>query len=395
MRSDPATIVTEGYLERTVVELARILKRTVSVKTLAQLQQECAAAGLIVPTNGREKKDDYIVALREHHWRKDHPSEPLPPQIMPMLLGNWEDLDDTEAEQIEQEGSGWLVQPKLDGVRCLLHVEGDRVRLTTRCISEVTYRLSELQDNVPHLTVGWSQLDGTILDGELVCPLAQIDTGKSVTAHALQAAVAVISTSPDNARLIQERHDAHLRLHVFDILRYRGDDVTALPLLERIELVHRAVTMAGNPHLEIVASNVIGKRAIHDQLIAGGAEGSVWKKSDERYEPGKRVKFWLKRKRGIVIEAYVSGFKAGNNGHAGVVGAVEFSVQQPDGTSRPIGWVTGWTDAERKAMTQHDDAGNMQLNLAFLGRRALITGEGHSAKAKRLRHARIVRWRER
>lgn len=101
------------------------------MKTLAQLQAECAAGGIAVATNGKPKKDDYILALREHHWQKAHPGEPLPAQIMPMLLRSWEDLGEEQAEQIEQEGSGWVVQPKPDGVRCLVHVEGDRVRLTT------------------------------------------------------------------------------------------------------------------------------------------------------------------------------------------------------------------------------------------------------------------------
>ena len=97
------------------------------------------------------------------------------------------DLNEDEAREIEEDCHAWIVQPKLDGVRALLHVEDGQVRITSRCVSEVTYRLSEFQDNLPHLTQGLSQLKGTILDGELVCPASVIDTGTTTTATSLQA----------------------------------------------------------------------------------------------------------------------------------------------------------------------------------------------------------------
>jgi hypothetical protein len=139
------------------------------VKTLTELRAACANLGIEVETEGRASKEPYVVALRDYHWRKDHPDEPLPAQIMPMLLGSWEDLDDAEAEAIEQDHHAWIVQPKMDGARALLHIEGNRVRITSRTVSEVTYRLSEFQDNLPHLTNDISELNGTILDGELAC----------------------------------------------------------------------------------------------------------------------------------------------------------------------------------------------------------------------------------
>src|SRR6202034_4237597 len=113
------------------------------MKTLAELQAECAALGISILSKGRPGKEAYLVALREHHWHRDYPGRPLPPQIMPMLLADWADLKPEQAKEIEQDGSGWIVQPKLDGVRALLQVEETGVRITSRCVSEVTYRLSE------------------------------------------------------------------------------------------------------------------------------------------------------------------------------------------------------------------------------------------------------------
>ena len=83
-----------------------------------------------------------------------------------------------------------------------------RVRITSRCVSEVTYRLGEFQDNLPHLTTGLSGLDGTILDGELVFPGSSLDTGRTIARHPLQAATAILSTSPEQARRLQAQAGA-------------------------------------------------------------------------------------------------------------------------------------------------------------------------------------------
>lgn len=362
------------------------------MKTLAELQAECAGLGIAVEVDGRPSKEPFIAALRAYHWQVDHPGQPLPAQVMPMLLSDWADLTPEQTQEIEQDNHAWVVQPKLDGVRALLHVEGTGIRITSRYVSETTFRLSEFQDNMPHLTNGFSGLVGTVLDGELVCPVASIDTGSTTTATGLQAAVAILSTTPENARRVQDLHGAQLRFHVFDILQSRGKDVTFLPLLERLDFLARASQDTDNSHLELVPSFVVGKAAVHRSIIQAGGEGSVWKRVDQPYQPGRRVKHWIKKKAGIELEAFVSGCKPGNNGHTGMVGAVEFSIRHPDGSSVPVAWVSSWTDDKRRAMTHISAAGEVMLNPAYLGRRALIEGQDHAAKSRRIRHARIRRW---
>ncbi|MCI0464145.1 MAG: hypothetical protein L0Z62_45000 [Gemmataceae bacterium] len=364
------------------------------MKKLAELQAECDALGIQVATQGRAAKEAYVAALRAHHWHKDHPGQPLPPQVLPMLLGSWEDLNPAQAEQIEQEASGWIVQPKLDGVRALLHIEEERVRITSRHVSVVTYRLAELQDNLLHLREGLGQLAGTVLDGELTCPCASIQTDGTTTAHALQAAMAILATSPSAARDLQERHNAWLRFHAFDVLRFRGDAVLALPLVDRLDVLARALAVVQNPYLESVPSFAVGKAAVHRRVIQAGGEGTVWKRLDGPYESGRRARQWLKRKAEVRLEAFVTGFKAGEsgNGHALLVGAVEFSVNGLDGSVRPVAWVSGWSDAERHSLTWRDRAGGIRLNPAFLGRRAVIAGKDRAAKSQRLQHARFLGW---
>ncbi len=99
-----------------------------------------------------------------------------------------------------------------------------------------------------------------------------------------------------------------------------------------------------------------------------------------------RLKHWIKRKRATEVEAFISGFKPGspNRGNGHLVGAVEFSVRGPVGDTRPVAWVSSWTDDERRAMTHYDESGAVRLNPAFLGRRALLAAQDESAKSQRL-----------
>lgn len=362
------------------------------MKNLGDLQRECANLEIHVETQGRASKEPYIVALRNYHWQKEHPGEPLPAQTMPMLLSSWEDLEEDEAEAIEHDHHVWIVQPKLDGVRALIHIEQARVRITSRTVSEVTYRLSEFQDNLPHLVQALSQFNGSILDGELLCPVSRLDTGSTVTEASLQASMAVLASAPAKARQFQESQHAHVRFHAFDVLRHRSQDVTKLPLIERQVILEQLLRQCNSPFVERVPTFVVNKGSVHDRIIANGGEGTVWKRADSNYEPGRRVRHWIKRKAGVEVEAYVSGFKLGHNGHAGMVGAIEFSTRMADGSTVPVGWVSGWSDKERLAMTLRDADGAIRLNPTILGRRAVLVGQDKSSKSRRLRHARLKTW---
>ena len=364
------------------------------LKNLSELQYECATLGINVPTQGRPSKEPYIVALQAHHWQESQPDQPLPPQVHPMLLSNWADLDPEEARRIEDDGPGWVVSPKLDGVRALLHVEDSQVRITSRCVSEVNYRLGEFQVNLPHLTTGLDRLDGTVLDGELVFPASMLDTGRAIARHPLQAVTAILSTSPEQAKRLQSSPEQRVRFHAFDILKSNGTEVTSRPLRDRLDFLAKAIDAADNPYLETVPIFTIGRLDIHRRILESGGEGTVWKQLDQPYEPGRRVGHWIKRKRETTIEAIVTGFKPGTpgHGHETLVGALEFGTCQTDGSIRPIAWVSAWSDPERSAMSQFDSSDFPTLNPAYLNRRALIAGQDESARSGRLRHARLRRW---
>jgi excisionase family DNA binding protein len=78
---------------------------------------------------------------------------------------------------------------------------------------------------------------------------------------------------------------------MFDILRYCGQDATLLPLIERQDILEKTLRQSENPFIEMVPSFVVNKPAIHDHIIASGGEGTVWKRTDGLYKPGRRALF--------------------------------------------------------------------------------------------------------
>ena len=237
-------------------------------KTLADLQSLCNQHGIDIPPQRRAAKEPYLLALRDHFWATENPEQPLPVQIEPMLLGDWSDLEDSDAIVIEQDESGWCVQEKHDGVRVLLHVTADGVRITGRNVSDVTFRLTEFAANLPHLTTGFENLVGTIIDGELFCPNAVIDTGDTITTHPLQAVVAILATTPENATLIQDQQDCRLRFMAFDVLRFRDEDTTIQPLSERLKVLDTVYLMAENQFLGLIETQTENKAFFHELLLA-------------------------------------------------------------------------------------------------------------------------------
>ena len=295
-------------------------------------------------------------------------------------------LDRTYVGGVERGERNVALQPTLDGIRVLFHVNEDGVRITGRNFKEVSFRLTEQQACVAHLNRDLRSIAGTILDGELLCPIDHVDTGETITTSKLQAAVAVLAAAPKKAQNILDSNKAHLQFHCFDILKSSGIDVTDRPLLERLDLKQQAVDCIDSEYVKVIPSYFVNKKLVHDRLIADGGEGTVWKRLDQPYEIGKRVKHWMKRKRSYEVKAFVSNFKLGSIGHGNenLIGAVEFSINENNAT-RPIAWICNLTNHERRKMTSTSD-GKASLVASYLGREAIVVGQAEDLGPRTSNH---------
>ena len=182
------------------------------------------------------------------------------PVLEPMLATNRQLTD----------GQRWAIEPKLDGWRALVYVDGG-VRVRTRSGRNVTASLPELAgiaEQVP---------DGTVLDGELVA-------GGGTAGDFYKVAPSMAA----------RRRRAPLAYVVFDVPHLAGEPTIGLTyrdrrrLLELLEL--KGPAWCTVPSFDAEAAEVL------EECARLRLEGLVAKRVESRYEPGKRSANWRKMK---------------------------------------------------------------------------------------------------
>jgi bifunctional non-homologous end joining protein LigD len=170
----------------------------------------------------------------------------------------------------------WIFERKLDGIRCGVVRRGGRVELISRG-GEV------LNDAYPELEEALA-VDGPdlVADGEIVA----FDRGQTSFAR-LQGRMQIRDRARARASGIAVFY------YLFDLLSLDGEDLRALPLVERKRALRRAVQWRG--HLRWTAHrNGTGVEA-HRDACRRGWEGVIAKRADSRYV-ATRSRDWLKLK---------------------------------------------------------------------------------------------------
>lgn len=133
-----------------------------------------------------------------------------------------EPLDDKMLQSM-LDSKDVIAEDKLDGTRCLLHINEGTVRLFSRTVSRKTGWFSENTDRMPHIRDHEvnSDLGYTVLDGELKIPGKPFETVSGI-----------LNCLPEEA-VERQKKDGKIVLNVFDILWYKGECVEDKPLIER------------------------------------------------------------------------------------------------------------------------------------------------------------------
>jgi bifunctional non-homologous end joining protein LigD len=168
------------------------------------------------------------------------------------------------------DGPDWLHEIKLDGYRMHARLEAGRVQILTR-------RGNDWTDKYPAIVKAIAILpaQNAYLDGELCGMLPDGRTAFNLIQNASD-------TGGDS-----------LIFFLFDLLFLDGDDLTALPLLDRKARLEKL--LAGGPDSLRYNDHQIGHGpAFHRLAYQHGLEGIVSKRINGRYEPDRRS--WLKTK---------------------------------------------------------------------------------------------------
>ncbi len=166
----------------------------------------------------------------------------------------------------------WSFEPKWDGFRALLHLDGHRVRVLSRRGADLTARCPELAP------LARAVRRPCVLDGELVV----LDAGGRPDFEAMRR------------RGLLGKVEAPILFVAFDVLALDGDPLTARPWrARRSNLVRLGVD---GPAWTTTPSYAGEGRSLFDATLAQGLEGVVAKRLDSPYRPGARSRAWVKVK---------------------------------------------------------------------------------------------------
>ena len=228
-----------------------------------------------------------------------------PPVLAPMFAGSTGMPEDT---------TGWLFEPKWDGVRALARVWDGQVTLASRLGNDVTA-------GYPELAPLGLALDGraAVLDGEIV---AFDDRGRP-SFERLQRRMHVRNPGPSLTAQVPVLYV------VFDLLWGDGQLLTGEPFAERRRQLE-ALNPEG-PSWQV--SHLLPEPPDEDMLAACrqvGLEGYVGKLSSAGYSVGKRSKAWTKVKCVRQREFVVGGWSEGSGGRSGQIGSLAVGWVDPD-----------------------------------------------------------------
>ncbi len=237
------------------------------------------------------KKDDAFLAqmakASEHNSGKSRrkvpvKDAPLPKFRAPQLA--------TLVDEVPA-GNGWMHEIKFDGYRAMIAAKAGEVHVFTRNGKDWTDKFGPLVEALAAL-----DLPSCLIDGEIIA----VDGKGNPDFSTLQSVL-------KRGHGSQGQDDA-LQFHAFDLIELGGQDLTALPNIERKERLEALLGTAAPP--VFVADHVIGAgEKLYKAMCAAGQEGIIAKKIDAPYA-GRRSKTWVKVKCTRRQEFVIAGFKA-------------------------------------------------------------------------------------
>ena len=297
---------------------------------------------------------------------------PLSPPVPPQLARSAKALP---------AGEGWSYEPKWDGFRAVVFVDGDEVFLQSR-------NGKPLRRYFPELTFPAGRY---VLDGEIVL----FDAEGRQDFDALGQRV-----HPAASRIAMLAEQTPTRFVAFDVLADGDEVLLELPQAQRRARLERLVDAPVD-----LTPTTTDPAAAHPWLQ--DAEGVVAKRLDAPYRPGERVGM-VKIKRVRTIDAVVMGWRPGKEEHT--VGSLILGLHDEAGALRPVGHTSGFSAREKRELPERLEpyetgkrgmgdpsrwANDRELEWIELRPELVVEVTFDHTSNDRIRHGtKIARWRE-
>ena len=192
-------------------------------------------------------------------------------------------LDSLEKQVISfSEKIKFYVETKWNGFHATIHKEGDKVKIFSEQLRDITKHFPTLIDSVKRLDPG-----KFVIDGELVPYEGEKALGRNEL-------IKIISKGAHD--------DSNIKLHVWDIVFYdnygNNGDLTDLPLYERKTYLDKLKfnNRVTNTKYYIVSNAQELKSAMEKVAEPNYSEGAVVKDASSKYKRGTNNRWWKYRK---------------------------------------------------------------------------------------------------
>ena len=308
-------------------------------------------------------------------------SLPLKPPIEPQLARSKTELP---------AGEQWAYEPKYDGFRAIVFVDGADVMIQSRGGKPLSRYFPELAFFAGRY----------VLDGEIVIDAA--DGGEDFDALSQRI-------HPAQSRITMLAEQTPARFVAFDLLALDDDAWLERPFSERRTALERELVDSGrlDSRQWPIAITPLARDPDDAAPWLARGEGVVAKDVTAPYRPGQRVGM-VKVKRARTIDAVVMGYRPGKE--PDTVGSLILGLYDPEGHLHVVGHSSGLRASEKRALlgqlssyeTGHRGHGDpsrwkseKELEWIELRPELVVEVRFDHASGGRIRHGtRILRWRE-
>jgi DNA ligase-1 len=248
------------------------------------------------------------------------------------------------AESLEEavaKFSGEAIEWKYDGFRVQCHKDGEKIKVFSRRMEDVTHQFPDIAKMVREGVMAKQ----CIIEGEAVA----IKNGRPQPFQMLSRR---IQRKYDIEKMVK---DIPVQINMFELLYLDGVPYMEKSLAERWAALKKIIKESEMFRLadHIETNDAAQAKKFFASAIKAGQEGVIVKNLDARYQPGKRVGYWLKVKEILEpLDLVVTGAEWGEGKRAKWLGSLILSARQ-DGKFVETGrMASGLTEEQMESLTK-------------------------------------------
>lgn len=230
----------------------------------------------------------------------------------------------------------WAFEMKWDGMRAIVTIEGDDVRVQSRSGKDVTAAYPEFADIAAAIGA-----DDAVLDGEIVA----VDASGVPSFARLQQRMNLTN----RREIAKVRQSVPVSLMLFDVLALNGQSCVELPYRQRRELLDVLVDEDVDAPISVPPAFDGDADAALAASRELGLEGVMAKRLGSTYRPGVRSDDWLKFPHADTAEVAVIGWRPSTADPSGIASLL-LAIPGEDGLEYAGRVGTGFSSADRRGI---------------------------------------------